>query len=231
MKKVNKTSKLFVAITLFMLAFFCSFSVTYSYFTAYAENSGNVKFSNFDVRFVYFEGGEKPTGSYTQDNLYTIRLYPLGGTIALGEPFMLASTADATTPISYLLIKNMISGTSAYVRFWIDAYPIVDDYGNVDTAVNYGKFFFFEEGSFYPRGLSSSNHEEAKSCYFYSDKLAQSLSLKNTLTFQDTDTEQIPTEVLGAQLKITITLQAVQTTNGAFRQVFNDNKGYCTRWT
>ena len=230
MKKVNKTSKLFVALTLFLLAFFCSFSATYSYFTANAENSGIVKFSNLDVRFFYHENGDKPAGTYTQDNLYTITLYPLGGTIAIGEPFQLVSSAEATTPISHILIKNMTM-SDAYVRFWIDAYPVIDDAGNVDTTENYGRFFFFEtDNTFISRGGSNSQHEEAKSCYFATWTVT-SLNIGNTLSFKNTDTENIPETALGERLKISISLQAVQKANGAYKQVFNDNKGYYTRWT
>ena len=231
MKQANKTSKLLIAITLVVLAFFCSFSVTYSYFTANVERSGAVNFSNFDVRFVYTEGiNEKPTGTYTQDNLYTINLYPVGGTIALGEPFDLAAS-EGGEKITNLKIKNMVPTSKAYVRFWIDAYPVIDDAGNVDTSVNYGKFFFFEiTNSFLTRGGSNSAHEEAESCYFLTYDLAGSHDLGNRLTVKATEDEEIPEEALGCTLKISITLEAVQASHTAFKQVFNDNKGYHVSW-
>lgn len=243
MAKVSKTIKLICTLTLVMLAFFCSFSVTHAYFTASADKSGNVKFSNLDVRFIYVESGiEYPAGTYTQNDLYTITLYPVGGTIALGEPFQLSSSEDGAA-ISSLAIRNMQSSSKAYVRLWIDAYPIIDDDGNVDTSENYGKFFYFSDAAnvtaVLARGNSNSVHEEGKSCYFVKSEMSPldpsgddpvgyypTVHIGNTLTFKDAEDENIPEESLGIKLKISITLQAVQVANGAFKQTFNDNKGY-----
>ena len=128
MNKASKNSKVLITLVLLALAFFCSFHVTHSYFTATTNESGNINFADLDVRFV---SDNMPNGSYTQDNLYTLNLYPVGGTIARGQEFKLTATENGAA-ISSLRIKNMANSSTAYVRFWIDAYIVTETISNED---------------------------------------------------------------------------------------------------
>ncbi|MBQ8615091.1 MAG: hypothetical protein IJ415_00800 [Clostridia bacterium] len=244
MTKASKNSKLLITLVLLALAFFCSFNVTYSYFTATAKESGSLTFSDLDVRFIYMDASDStlPSGEYTQDNLYTINLYPVGGTISRGQEFQLSATENGSA-ISNLAIRNMTNSTTAYVRFWIDAYIVTSTTTNedgtinysLDTSTNYGKYFFLvnpQEGSI-DRGSCNSGATEGSWCHYlmgpiYSyGKPSSTYTLGNTLIMKDiSETDAVPPAVLGSQLKITISLQAVQTAHEAFKTEFDDAKGY-----
>lgn len=249
MTKVSKTTRLLITLVLLALAFFCSFNVTYSYFTATANADGELAFADLDVRFItVLNNSVVQTGNYTQDNLYTINLYPVGGTISRGQAFKLSSTnfvaGSTQEEIDEIRIKNMTS-TKAYVRFWIDAYIVTNSQtGEVDTTTNYGKYFFFTETdltkNMFARGGGSADAQEGSWCYFakialnpYGQTYAE-IPLGNELTMKDIDANNaIPNDVLGAQLKVTLSLQAVQASNGAFSSVFGgtDKKGYYLSWS
>ena len=242
MTKVSRNVKLITTLILLVLAFCCSFNVTYSYFTASASKSGSLNFPDLDVRFVTTDKNNDivQNGSYTQDSLYTIELYPMGGTISRGATFVLSldeyTTGGTQEEIGNIVIKNMENSTDAYVRFWVDAY-IVNDDGTLNITKNYGKYFLFEmtDDSYFVRGGTGSNTtEETNSCYFaeplYAGTSYDYINLGNTLSFSDLTGDEIPADVLGEKLKITLTLEAVQTTNNAFTSVFNDEKGYYSNW-
>ncbi|MBR4998386.1 MAG: hypothetical protein IKY10_00760 [Clostridia bacterium] len=233
MSKVSKNAKLIFSFALIMLAFFCSFNVVLAYFTTGDNKTGSLAFSNVDVKFVYVDklGNVKPSG-YETLNGYTIDLNPNVSSIARGDNFSLCDV-ESGEEIQYIQIRKMSNTTSVYIRFWIDAYVYDSETKRVDTSVNYGKYFFFETKSSYARGGSTADAQEGSWCYFvtYAVDNTTPISIGKTLTFQDikngeTVVDAIPNELLGSQLKISITLQAVQTAHEAFKQEFNDEKGY-----
>lgn len=248
MKKVSKNSKLILTLVLLVLAFCCSLNVTYAYFTASASKSGELNFPDLDVRFVTLDANgdvaqTDEDGEYSQDNLYTIDLYPVGGTISRGSPFQLSLDkytgveGETQEVISNLAIQSMPNSAASYVRFWIDAYIVVDDAGNLNTTTNYGKYFLFTipEGAPFARGGTGTNATESSWCYYLggplsSDPSNNTILLGNTLNFSDLTGDAIPADVLGAKLKISITLEAIQFQNGAFATEFNDEKGYFADW-
>lgn len=233
MSKVSKNAKLIFSLALIMLAFFCSINVTYSYFTTSAKKDNSLAFTDVNAKFVYLDksGTVKPAG-YESDNAYTITLYPTVSSISRGDQFTLSDVENGDE-IQNLQIRKMANTTSVYIRFWIDAYVYNSATQKLNTSVNYGKYFFLESKTSYARGGSSADDQEGSWCYFVTYPVTDStpISLGNSLTFQDikngeTVVDAIPNEVLGAQLKISITLQAVQAQNQAFEQEFNDEKGY-----
>ena len=242
MKKVSKNAKLITTLALLVLAFFCSFNLTYAYFTASATLPGTLNFSDVDVRFVVLDTVDGkdtylPTNqdSYTQDSLYTISLYPTEDTIPKGTPFTFSySNVEGASPIKQLAIQNMDNSTSVYVRFWIDAY--IKDGETLKTDINYGKYITLPiNDEFYTRGegayAGSNAGELATWCYYLINPIIEggdedTVNLGNTLTID----ENIPDDVLGNQLQITISLQAVQEANDAYLSAFNDARGYCLEW-
>ena len=243
MTKVSKNAKLIFSLALIALAFFCSFNVTYSYFTASAKESGILNFSDVDVRFIYYDanGVVSPAGDYTQDGLYTINLYPVGGAISRGAKFELSDSINGQA-IRRLTIKSMPNTTSSYVRFWIDAYVVTNKTTQeVDTSINYGKYFFLQPSDEYIesfnayviRGGSNAEATEGEWCYYLTVLTGGgAVDLVNSLIFQDIKNEDdevisaIPNEILGEQLKITMTVEAVQSAHEAFKTEFDDEKGY-----
>ena len=250
MNKAKRNAKLMFTFVLTALAFLCSFNVTYSYFTATAKESGNLGFADLDVRFVYLDSLSNvlPTGSYTQDNLYTLNLYPVEGTIERGVEFHLSTTENGTA-IKNLAIRNMAHSSIAYVRFWIDAYVVTGSTSNgdgstsylLDKTKNYGKYFFLTTNdTYYVRGDCNSSATEGSWCYYVGTQMYphqqtnSTILLGNSLIMRDLgegeNIDPVPNDVLGSQLQISISLQAVQYANGAYTSVFDDAKGYCVYW-
>ena len=242
MKKASKNAKIVTSLALIVLAFLCSFNVVSAYFTATANANGSMSFPDLDVRFMYRMNSEfYPTNTDTVDDaVYTINLYPVGGTISRGQEFTLSPTlftqGQTQEEIQDIVIANMYNSAEAYVRFWIDAYIV--NGSTVDTSVNYGKYFFLTgdgEGESYVRGEADGDNLTAlaESCYFVpsiSLWSGEKVWLGNSLTLKDIDGDPVPNALLGAQLKLTISLQAVQAANDAYLSVFNDARGYHSLW-
>ncbi len=237
MTKVSKYSKILLTVTLIVLAFCCSFGVTNSYFTASSSRSGNLTFHNLEVKFKAVD-----SQGATLSEASPIILYPMTAAIIRGEAFNLSLTENNQTAIGNLAVANTEESIEAYVRFWIDAY-IVDSTKpeGVDTKTNYGEYFLLNYNA------DSVSKGEAKNptvatesswCYYVKGILVpkgsedgySSINIGNTLTLSETVTDEIFSELVGHQLRISITLQAVQSANGAVRSEFNDVKGYYTRW-
>ena len=77
-------------------------------------------------------------------------------------------------------------------------------------------------------------------CYFIKLSLAggESLSLGNTMVLKDitngSNVETVPAEILGEDVQISISFEAVQKANEAFKYEFEttpaDKKGYYSEW-
>lgn len=237
MTKVGKFSKMLLTLTLIVLAFCCSFGVTNSYFTASSSKSGNVEFEKLDVKFKAVNEQDA-----VLDESSTITLYPMTGAIIRGEAFNLSLTETNQTAIGNIKIANTEESIEAYVRFWIDAF-IVDESKpeGVDTTTNYGQYFLLNYDADYVSKGGAKNltvATESDWCYYLQYELVHegaelgdsSLNIGNTLTLSETVTDETFSELVGHQLRISITLEAVQRANGAVRFEFNDEKGYYTGW-
>lgn len=231
MTKVSKSAKIIITLVLLVLAFLCSFNATTSYFTATSNKSGALNFPLLDVRFTTVANGSTPENQLGA-NASTVTLYPHGGTISRGQAFnlSLSDAADATA-INNIVIKNMAGSCEVYVRFWIDAYT----YSNgVQGTTNYGEYFLMQGDGDIVRGGTSKHTQaltEADWCYFVPIVIPAGGGhiIGNSLKIDD----GLPDNVLGQQLKITITLEAVQSLNGAFVEEFGDaedKKGYYSEW-
>ena len=236
MIKNGKKAKLITTLTLFLLALLCTINVTISYFTATATSSGGLVFGNLDVRFTVNckEGNATNTypsnlDNYSQDNLYTIDIYPLTGFIPRGQSFEFSYGSQKLT-VSDLSIRNMSGSCESLVRFWIDAYI---KEGETLGSKNYGKHFTFDDidSKIIARGGTGDYiSDDAQKCYFIKYILDNTapVNLGNSLQISD----DLPDEVLGKQLQITISLEAIQYENKAYSKVsgFNDQKGYYSGW-
>ena len=120
MKQTNKRFNLLISLTLLVLAVVCVCNVTFAYFSSTSQSSGDIEFPGLDATFVYQEasGGEYKTATTASLNLYSA-----DGTISRGVPFKLSLSAGGSAIHSFG-IQNSTSSCDAYVRFWIDAYPL-----------------------------------------------------------------------------------------------------------
>jgi len=234
MKQKTKSSSIIITLILLMLAVLCVTNVTYSYFTAQAKVEDETAFGDLNVRFVYQStyGGssiESPTG--------TIELFSSTGAIQQNVPFQFSLTQEGD-PIYNLGIHNQSGSCDAYVRFWIDAF-IVED-GEIKDNTNYGKYFFIADEQLLEEGVitRSGSSVQDSSCYFFPKVLEPSISsprsIGTTLELRDVSaTDTVPVAMLGVEMQITISFQAVQAANRAFESVFGaegDTKGYYTGW-
>lgn len=241
MKQKIKISNILISIVLLLAAFVCLTNATYSYFSATDNKSGNVKFDTLNVAFGYIE----PNGSsiVTPSGTTQINLFSASGPIQREVEFDL-SLSNGGAVIDDLGIQNL-EGCSAYVRFWIDAYIVKNNV--VQTNENYGKYFFLDDsittGSGDPAFTREDSSVQGSWCYYLTNKLSSGSSgwssigtkmiLKDVPANGSIPKAEVPVELLGQQLKITITLQAVQADNDAYLSVFGktgDTKGYYTGW-
>lgn len=238
MKKVSKGTKIITTLVLLVLAFLCSLNVTISYFTATSSLPGELVFGGLDVRFCAVGKDTKNDASvelpnnqedYTQNNLYTIMVSPLLDYIPRGQSFEFSYDIEGFE-LERLIIRNMDGSCNAYVRFWVDAFVKT---GNTLGTTNYGQYFTFDDidnREVVKGGVGKNIGTEADSCYFVTfimdDKSV--VKLGNSLVLS----EDIPDDVLGCQLQISISLEAIQAENGAYltESGFNDEKGYCSEW-
>lgn len=234
MKQTNKRFNLLISLTLLVLAVVCVCNVTFAYFSSTSQSSGDIEFPGLDATFVYQEasGGEYKTATTASLNLYSA-----DGTISRGVPFKLSLSAGGSAIHSFG-IQNSTSSCDAYVRFWIDAYPL-DQNKQPITTVNYGKYFILANSAYYTNTNSSVS---GSTCYFgigilYPNDPSEptALSLGNTLTLQDFSANDVfPVELLGESFQISISFEVVQAANKAYLAAFGeygDTKGYYKSWS
>ena len=242
MKQQIKTLNILITIVLCIVALLSLTNVTYSYFTANAqitnEKNGQVndKFDNLDVKFAYKKDNQNIEVATTN----SIVLYSAGGPIQREVAFEFALTQGGKAIYSLSIINT--DGCDCYVRFWIDAYVVKN--GVADKTENYGKYFFLDDSAIDPETEEKVFTREGGSlgnnswCYFFTGALPSNLSdgrlIGNTLRLDDVSaTDEVPVDLLGEELQITISLEAVQAANDAYLYVFgktDDTMGYYTGW-
>ena len=246
MKKVGKDVKILTTLVLLVLAFLSVFNITYSYFTATANIDGNLNFARLDVRFTYEIGNTETVLDNT--SAVPLQVVPIlennKTTLSRGETFTFGIDGgnDTVNEIDSLYVKhnpedaNMEDFADCYVRFWVDAFEIINTNGNITYGkTNFGKYFLFDDGQG-DNYITNKNNSKANSwCYFskfaltagdVSSTKVDSVYLGNTLTIDP----NAPVDMLQKALKITISFEAIQTANSAHTSGFNDDRGYYKNW-
>lgn len=210
-----------VSLLLLLAAVICVINVTYSFFSSTKTTEGTRPIGNFQVSFYYFyyKDGNVST-EWLEENC--LKLVPTEA-ITRGEPFKVKISED--NDVSEIGIRNR-GNYACYVRFWIDAYVEGDD-------TNYGKYFELQSNAVIHRKLNDDNN---LACYYLVEVLGvnNSFAFYNSsnlsLTMKDLEDDPIPLAVLGKTITITISFDAVQTTNQAFKSEFADERGYYEYW-
>ncbi len=249
MTRNKKSFNLIVSVVLLFTALVSLISVTYSYFTSSASMEGDVTMGKLNVIIDYEHSG----GFGTATTATPLRL-KADKPIERGVAFTLTTSNNET--IASMVIANGAYGTEScecYVRFWIDAYLTADlnDDGSVkDGAVNYGKYFslMVSSAAVYRDTGKDAQGNDKSYCYYIKDALTTTatggknqLSLGTQMVMSDikstdglTIIDAIPVDLLGESLSISISFDAVQKANEAFKDAFKvteeDNKGYYSGW-
>ncbi len=240
MKQKSRFSSTFISLVLLVLAILCVTDLTYSYFSATTSKEGNIKFDTLNVGFVWVDSDGVTTEQIGNTSL---KLYSASGPIQRETEFEL-SIVEGGKPIQAIGIQNF-EGCDCLVRFWIDAYIVKD--GVAQTDENYGKYFFLDDSVNTGSGLPVLTREDSSVsgswCYFLTqtltsfgayDGIGNTLTLKNIPASGGRAESEVPVELLGQSLLITISLEAVQYANNAYLSVFGkagDTKGYYTGWS
>lgn len=224
MNKSLKHTKITIMLIVLMLLFLCAINITYSYFSATGKVTGSGNLHSLTLTCHYWDNN----GNQIDTSSGQLQIYPVSGVLTRGTAFKLKQNASDTesniTNIGYTL-----TGTQAFVRFWIDAYIVKD--GEVDESVNYGEYFLagrLSSSSFTEMQVfNSSLYAKENNTYFVvSARNAASYDIFDSLKFD----ESAPNEILGETIRIFVTFEAVQTANQAFKQVFDDERGYISDW-
>lgn len=222
MKAEKKTAKIIGYVIILALVFLCAFNITYSYFTATDQATGTLRFGNLNVRFAYGYG----SGSVEVVDSDTLTVFPNASSVNIGDSFTLL--LENGTDVSYLAFNSSSDSTSSYIRFRINAYKQND--GVLDLSTNYGQYFDFagRNSSDIMRSVRT-NGGETNAIYY----VRSALATNSTMVFATGITllSNAPISILNSELKITISFEAVQQANEAFRSVFNDGWGYHSSWT
>ena len=240
MKQQKKYINLIVSLAMVLLAVVSVMSVTSAYFTASANRSGELNFATLDVGFAYYtkvkngdivEASDSATSTGGGTNV--LNLYVFNGAIVQrGIPFEISLARDATEAIHSLAIENFTNSCSAYFRFYINAYMIAEDVA--DETENYGEYFELDLQGYdnvltgdanvsYPQDVMNK-----KPTYFYKNALSEGAVMK--ICSKLVLSTRTPAHLLGEKFKLTMTLEAVQSQNEAFKSAFADERGYCNKW-
>ena len=234
MSKSRRKLNIVITIMLLLLAFASMVGTVSAYFSAITHKNGGMSFSKIDVSFAYTDENGDVKSISSNGAVTTLTLFPVVDSIVRNEFFELA-VEDSDTAIETISIVNNEDSCDVYVRFWIDAY-IIDSSNNVDRTVNYGKYFLLADSNNFTKENGSVANSD---CYYVKNALnsasatGKKVDLGNQLMVADLDGDEIPVDMLGAKLKVTISFDAVQAANEAYKSVFGaptDLKGYYTNW-
>ena len=233
MKTKTINLKTIVSLVLLMIAVFGAVNISYSYFSSSTSKSGQVSMGDLNVAFIYQAETSIPNTVTT-----SVTLSAATETIDRGVAFGLKiwnAQKNSFLEISYLQISNGSTSTDCYVRFWIEAYVIKS--GVADTSIDYGKYFALTRPSTLPSANNFTRATSEPYCYYVEKSLVggEYISLGKELTLQDISaSDPVPTKLLGEELQIRISFEAVQKANEAFKSVFKvtatDKKGYYSGW-
>ncbi len=223
MKIKNKEIKIISLFVVLALIFLFSFNITYSYFTSTHQASGDINFSNLNVRFAYTTTASMASPIVVTESTLSVRPSDSSGTISRGTTFQLA--LEDGTDLSYLAFNASSDSCSSYIRFRINAYQVED--GNIDNTVNYGRYFEISGSGFTSSSLSVNN---VTNTIYY---MTNALNANQTVVFATGIKllEEAPVDLLNSQVRLYIEFEAVQSANQAYLSVFNDGWGYSANWS
>lgn len=221
MKKISKTTDIVTLALIIMLVFLCMANITYAYFSATKSVTGQTQFANFGVNFRY----RNSSSQYITVAESELDLYPVDDVIAVGSAIDLR-LEDGNT-ISLIGLELATGSADAYVRFWIDAFEYVD---NVQQSTNYGKYFQFVDLNltYFSTSLRTIGSNQ-NNIYYYKNSITSGSGIN--IASQIMMSEDVPTEIFGKSIKISIGFDAVQSANQAYLSVFDDEKGYLASWS
>lgn len=228
MKQQKKHINLFVSLVLFLLAVVSVVSVTSAYFTSTANQTGKLGFATLKVGFAYYtkdnNGNASDSPTPTGGGTNVLDLYVLDGAIVQrGVPFELTLTENGTKAIHSLAIQNLENSCSAYFRFYINAYIVKNNVA--DETNNYGQYFELDLTG-YDNVLTGGS--DNKPTYFYKEAISGGDTMK--ICSKLILSKNALANLLGEEFKLTMTLEAVQSQNEAFKSAFADERGYCSSW-
>ena len=219
-KNTSKQIKLLGLLVILTLIFLFAFNVTYAYFTASKRVTGNIQFSNLDIRFAY-----RSNNVDTIVNTDTLTIYPSEstGVISRGGTIYLATESGAD--IQYLAFSSTSDSTPSYIRYRINAYKVINE--TIDDSVNYGQYFEFQGGNFVTRRILTVGNE-TNAIYYIEEEVAG--NVRRVFASSIKLLETAPVALLNSQINLSITFEAVQSENQAYLSVFNDGWGYLESW-
>ena len=222
MKQITRATKIIGVSIILVLVFLCAFNITYSYFTARAKIEGQIKFGALDVKITYLTI-DNETYQY-EEGQTTVTVNVLGGQpISRDGEFKMASPDGKE--IRFLAFSG--SGTTSYVRFWVNAYKKSGE--TFDTTTNFGRYFTpVVSSNVFTSALKTVGGVTNKVYY-----VTNAIGTTGYVGFAESIKlgADAPTELLDADVKITITFEAVQTSNQAYLSVFGDDWGYSSSWS
>lgn len=221
MKKISKTTDIVTLALIIMLVFLCMANITYAYFSATKSVTGQTQFANFGVNFRY----RNSSSQYITVAENELDLYPVDDVIAVGSAIDLR--LEDGNAISLIGLELATGSADAYVRFWIDAFEYVD---NVQQSINYGKYFQFVDLNltYFSTSLKTIGSNQ-NNIYYYKNSITSGSGIN--IASQIMMSEDVPTEIFGKSIKISIGFDAVQSANQAYLSVFDDEKGYLASWS
>lgn len=221
MRKISKESKLYPILVIVTLIFLLSINVAYAYFTSRSYVVGDTNFSTLEVGWVY----RKESTSSAIDIANSSTINPVLSSINRGEAVNFKIGSDSVNSLGF---RTLDGSTSAYVRFWVDAY-IVDSTNSDGTlnlgSVNYGKFFQIMISGVVPE--SSERTQGSNSNIIYYASVSGTSWCIGSIKLLET----APIDLLSKEVSLSISFEAVQSSNEAFKSVFNDWKGYSDSWS
>lgn len=220
MKNTSKQIKLLGLLVILTLIFLFAFNVTYAYFTASKRVTGNIQFSNLDIRFAY-----RSNNVDTIVDTDTLKIYPSDstGVISRGGTIYLATESGAD--IQYLAFSSTSDSTPSYIRYRINAYKVINE--TIDESVNYGQYFEFQGGNFVTRRVLTVGNE-TNAIYYIEEEVAG--NVRRVFASSIKLLETAPVALLNSRINLSITFEAVQSENQAYLSVFNDGWGYLESW-
>ena len=208
MKAKNKKTNIVGIIIALMMVFLCAINVTYAYFTTQHSVQSTGNFPYMSVMW-YID----KTQQLTEET--TISITPSIDKINRGDSFTFENTGA---------VSIYVTGVSAYVRFWVDAYVVTDvSQGTIDTSQNFGKYFELDiDANEVARYQKASNN-----IYYMIQPISNSAQqVASSITFALNSPDILMTKTL----QISISFDAVQAQNKAYKKVFDDSKGYYADW-
>lgn len=226
MKERFTSSKILTLVIVLMTVFLCLINVTYSYFSAKDNVAGNVNLSQILLEGVYWETeyGDTVLGLGGTE----VPMFPATNKINRGSHFKLKKNVDDESSMG--AIGYRVTGTTVFVRFWIDAY-IVDENGVENKTTNYGEYFLAGDvdGDEFVEVYGDYTKSNDSNTYFVNESV-EGDSGDNYAFSALKLVDNAPDDMLGEKLRIYVTFDACQSSNKAFKSVFDDEHGYLESW-